>query len=284
LICGYESACVCIAIGSAIASSVHQAHALAAGLSKVAQSHGVLQAMKSEYAWFMPMLEVAMAHKAAERRGSVVMNRLRSSISPVASSDAALHADAAEEESGFSSVVRLGAHGPRLAVCPLASDALMPCGPRLAFLALPANSKGTPPQVPADALASEVVDSTLAEPVAAAAALGSAPHASGDVGSESEVPDFAQWWHAAMRFAIRHFADLCTVQAPAAASGSARDLPPHASATRPEHELPSYAGLDTTESIPVHSNQHDEASVASSLVRVRSRRGVLTISVAAAEP
>ena len=34
-------------------------------------------------------------------------------------------------------------------------------------------------QVPADAEASEVVDATLAEPVAAAAALGSAAHASG---------------------------------------------------------------------------------------------------------
>jgi hypothetical protein len=75
--------------------------------------------MKSEYAWFMPMLEVAMAHKAAQLRGSVRspirsvgMNRLRSIISPVASSDVALHADAADEESGFSSVVRLGAHGP----------------------------------------------------------------------------------------------------------------------------------------------------------------------------
>jgi len=99
-----------IAIGCAIASCVHQAYALAAGLSKVVQSHGVLHAMKSEYAWFMPMLEVAMAHKAA--RGSVVMNRLRSSISPVASSDVALHADAGDEDSGFSSVVRLGAHGP----------------------------------------------------------------------------------------------------------------------------------------------------------------------------
>ena len=63
--------------------------------------------------------------------------------------------------------------------------------------------------MPADALASEVVDSTLAEPVAAAVALGSALHASGDVGSESEVPDFAQWRRAAMRFAIWCFADLC---------------------------------------------------------------------------
>jgi len=119
-----------IAIGWAIASIVHEAHSLAAGLNKVVQSHGALQAMKSEYAWFMPMLEVAMAHKAAQLRGSAVMNRFRSirgrSFSPVASSDVALHADAANEESGFSSVVRLGAHGPRLAVCPLASDALMP--------------------------------------------------------------------------------------------------------------------------------------------------------------
>jgi hypothetical protein len=98
-----------IAIGSAISSSVHRAHALAAGLNKVIKSHGVLQAMKSEYAWFVPMLEVVMAHKGAQHRGSMVMKRLRSSISPVTSSDVASHADAAEEESGFSSVVRLGA-------------------------------------------------------------------------------------------------------------------------------------------------------------------------------
>ena len=55
--------------------------------------------------------------------------------------------------------------------------------------------------MPADAEASEVVDLTFAEPIAAAAALGLAQHDSLDVGSESEVPDFAQWWHAAMRFA-----------------------------------------------------------------------------------
>jgi hypothetical protein len=101
-----------IAIGYAIASSVQQAHTLAAGLKTVIKSHGLLQAMKSEYAWFVPMLEVVMAHKAAERRGSVVMSRLRSSFSHVASRDVALHADAVDEESGFSSVVRLGAHGP----------------------------------------------------------------------------------------------------------------------------------------------------------------------------
>ena len=70
-----------------------------------------------------------MAHKDAERRGSEVMNRLRSmrsSIAPVAPIDVTSDADAANEESGFSSVVRLGAHGPRLAMRPLASDALRP--------------------------------------------------------------------------------------------------------------------------------------------------------------
>jgi hypothetical protein len=205
-----------IAIGSAIASIVHQVHTLAAAKKGVTKSHAVLQAMKSEYSWFMPMLEVIMAHKAAQPRGSVAMDRLRSmrsSISPVASSHVPLHADtsslsadAADEESGFSSVVRLGAHGPRLALCPLASDALRP---KARFCALPANCGGTPPQVPAVAEASEVVDSTLAEPIAAAAALGLAPHDPLDVGSKSEVPDFAQGWHAAMRFAVWYFADLC---------------------------------------------------------------------------
>jgi len=104
-----------IAIGSAISSSVYKAHALAAGLNKVIKSHGILQAMKSEHAWFVPMLEVVMAHKAAQPRGSMVMKGLRSSsISSAASSDVALHADAADEENGFSSVVRLGAYGPVL--------------------------------------------------------------------------------------------------------------------------------------------------------------------------
>jgi hypothetical protein len=60
-----------------------------------------------------------------------------------------------------------------------------------------------------DALASEVVDSTLAEPVPTAAALGSAPNDSLDFGSESEVPDLAQWRRAAMSFATWYFSDLC---------------------------------------------------------------------------
>ncbi len=119
-----------ITIGSAISSSVYKAHALAAGLNKVIKSYGVLQAMKSEYAWFVPMLEVVMAHKAAPPRGSIVMKGLRSSISSAASSDAALHADAADEENGFSSVVRLGARGPVL-LCE--HWLVIPLGPRFAF-------------------------------------------------------------------------------------------------------------------------------------------------------
>jgi hypothetical protein len=122
-----------IAIGTAIASSVHQADVLAAGLKKVVNSHTVLQAMESDYAWFVPMLEVVMAHKAAEARGSVVMNPLRStrsSIAPAAPIGAASDADRAEEESGFSYVVRLGAHGP-VSLC--AHWLVMPCGPPLAL-------------------------------------------------------------------------------------------------------------------------------------------------------
>ena len=95
---------------------------------------------------------------------------------------------------------------------------------------------------------------------------------------------FAQRWHAATRFAIMVLCGL--VQVPAAASSSARDLFSHA--TRPEHQLPSYAWLDTTELIAVdsnrHTNQHDEASDASSLARTQSRRPALTISAEAAEP
>jgi hypothetical protein len=64
--------------------------------------------MKSEYVWFAPMLETVVAHKTAEPRESLLMKRSSSRVTSVAPSDAASSADAAEEESGFSSVVRLG--------------------------------------------------------------------------------------------------------------------------------------------------------------------------------
>ena len=60
--------------------------------------------------------------------------------------------------------------------------------------------------MPTDAEASEAIDLTLAEPVAAATALCLALHASGDVGSASEVPGFAQG-----RLAAVHFAISCSV-------------------------------------------------------------------------
>jgi hypothetical protein len=109
-----------ITIGSAFASSVNRICSVAVGLKRVIKAHGVLQAMKSEYAWFVPMLEVIMAHKAAGPRGSMFTNRLQSSIFPAASSDVSSHADVSDEESGFISVVRLGAHGPRSAYKPTA--------------------------------------------------------------------------------------------------------------------------------------------------------------------
>jgi hypothetical protein len=98
-----------IAISAAIVFSVSEADMPATGLKRVVKSHAVLQAMKSKYVWFAPLLETIMAHKAAEPRGSLLMKRLSSRITSVAPRDAPSSADGAEEESGFSSVVRLGA-------------------------------------------------------------------------------------------------------------------------------------------------------------------------------
>ena len=98
-----------VAIGAAIALSVREADMPATGVKRAVKSHAVLRAMKSKYVWFAPMLETIMAHKAAEPRGSVLMKRLSSRVTSVAPRDAASSADGAEEESGFSSVVRLGA-------------------------------------------------------------------------------------------------------------------------------------------------------------------------------
>jgi hypothetical protein len=97
-----------IAIGAAIGLSVREADMAATGLKRVVNSHAVLRAMNSKYLWFAPMLETIMAHKAAEPRGSLLMKRLSSRIASVAPRDVASSADGAEEESGFSSVVRLG--------------------------------------------------------------------------------------------------------------------------------------------------------------------------------
>jgi hypothetical protein len=97
------------AIGAAIVLSVREADMPATGLKRAVKSHAVLRAMKSKYVWFAPMLETIMAHTAAEPRGSLLMKRLSSRVTSMAPGDAALSADGAEEEGGFSSVVRLGA-------------------------------------------------------------------------------------------------------------------------------------------------------------------------------
>jgi hypothetical protein len=147
-----------------------------------------------------------------------------------------------------------------------------------------AHGEGTPPQVPADAEASEVVDSTLAEPVPAAAVLGSALHGACPVQRDSEVPEVCaapSCCYALRCNALPHDAFKKQLQVRSAASSSANDLTSHT--TRPEHQRPSDASMDATESIAVDSNHHDE-SVASSIARARSRRGKLTISVAVAEP
>ena len=98
-----------IAIGATIILSVREADMPATGVKRVVESHAVLRAMKSKYVWFAPMLRTIMAHTAAEPRGSLLMKRLSSRITSVAPRDAASNADGADEESGFSSVVRLGA-------------------------------------------------------------------------------------------------------------------------------------------------------------------------------
>jgi hypothetical protein len=97
-----------IAIGSAIASGVEETRMLATALKKVFRAHAVLQVMKSENAWFVPMLEVLIAHKVAKPRESVRVKRLGSRVAAVAPLPTiADGADEVHEESGFSSVVRL---------------------------------------------------------------------------------------------------------------------------------------------------------------------------------
>jgi hypothetical protein len=98
-----------IAIGTAIVLSVHERDLRAVGLKSVVKSHATLRAMKSEYLWFVPMLEVIMEHKPAEPCGSLAMKRLSSSISSVSPTSADLNAYGANEESSHHTVVRLGA-------------------------------------------------------------------------------------------------------------------------------------------------------------------------------
>jgi hypothetical protein len=96
-----------IAIGGAIAQSVRRSHLPAKAVRKVVNSHAVLRAMKSGFAWFVPMLEVLVAPKVASRR-STVMRRLSSLVKRTSVAPIGGQSDGGEDdgESGFSSVVR----------------------------------------------------------------------------------------------------------------------------------------------------------------------------------
>jgi len=97
-----------IAIGGAIAQSVRRSHLPATAVRKVVNSHAVLRAMKSGFAWFVPMLEVLVAPKVAESRRSTVMRRLSSLVKRTSVAPIGGQSDGGEDdgESGFSSVVR----------------------------------------------------------------------------------------------------------------------------------------------------------------------------------
>ncbi len=98
------------AIGSAIASSVHQSDVPATALKNFIKSHSLLRGMKSEYLWFVPMLEVLTANRAGKPRRSTFMHRL-STIGVADSNVPQLAVDAArkEDDGSFGSVVPFSA-------------------------------------------------------------------------------------------------------------------------------------------------------------------------------
>jgi hypothetical protein len=101
------------AIGSAITSSVDRSLVPITALRNVVEAHAVLRAMRSGHVWFVPMLEVLTAHKAAIPIGSILMRSIgrqfQSNVTPDVRNFASSDADEVGEESSFSSVVRLGA-------------------------------------------------------------------------------------------------------------------------------------------------------------------------------
>jgi hypothetical protein len=95
------------AIGSAIASSVHQSDVPATALKNVIKSHSLLRGMKSEYLWFVPMLEVLTANRAGKPRRSTFMHRL--STIGVADSNVPQLATKEDDDDSFDSVVPFSA-------------------------------------------------------------------------------------------------------------------------------------------------------------------------------
>jgi hypothetical protein len=291
-----------IALGNAIASSVRQHRAPAQArisaatpnatmaLRKVLNSHAVLGAMKSEYVWFVPMLEVLTMHKAAEARQSTVIKRLSSLVTRgievigVAPIDATMNADGADAESGspnadgaessFRSVVRCSAHSSLCGCVRSVDDVLEP-----KVRGLPVPSRCTVPrQVPPDARASEVVAATLDESIEADSA------ASGAVSS-------------AQRCAQCDLYACCicgNMQIPLATSSTGHfpGATPEATSSACRLVLPRSAWHDAFESAPVQSGENVDLTSVEAPRPARElhhhhsvRRGTaLTISVAAAVP
>jgi hypothetical protein len=97
-----------IAIGGAVASIVRRSHVPATAVRKVVNSHAVLRAMKSDFVWFVPMLEVLVAQRRVVSGRSTLMRRLSSLVKRTSVAPIGGQSDGGEDdgESGFSSVVR----------------------------------------------------------------------------------------------------------------------------------------------------------------------------------
>ena len=151
---------------------------------------------------------------------------------------------------------------------------LMPFGPKACLLPCTHRS-GMPPQVPSDAHDA----SKIQEPIAAAAALGSASQDSRHVQTDSEVPELCALIVCCYALRVCHRAVLCGLLQVPAAVGSTGNLPPP---TMPsQHHLRLHAFLDTTRDPPVESARTVEPTVPAVRERARSRAGTrLIISVA----
>jgi hypothetical protein len=96
-----------IAIGGAVASIVRRSHVPATAVRRVVNSHAVLRAMKSDFVWFVPMLEVMVAPKVAESLRFTEMRQLSSLVKRTSVAPMGGQSDGGEDDaSGFSSVVR----------------------------------------------------------------------------------------------------------------------------------------------------------------------------------
>ena len=128
------------ALGRRLASSLHRG----ASLDEAVQSHRNLCAMRSQYAWFVPMLEVVSVHETAQTaersRAPTFFKRLSSIVSVDAMTEelsvppvnATSNADGIHQENSFTSVVM----APKLSLSrrmPAAYELTAGVGPPSAF-------------------------------------------------------------------------------------------------------------------------------------------------------